>query len=122
MKDLQALRQNPDLQDSIFYPLLAAEFRRNIGHLVSQHAKGMLVEGEAEPLIRREDRTWNSLSRMKPYSSKLATLTPGTGGNQRSSGSSRRTPPPFIMKPMAQLPRGIFQVMEHLQVASTSPR
>ena len=41
MKDLQALRQRPELEDSVLYPLLAAEFRRTIGHLVSQHAKGL---------------------------------------------------------------------------------
>jgi hypothetical protein len=122
MKDLQALRQRPDLEDSVFYPVLAAEFRRTIGHLVSQHAKGLLVEGEASPLIGREADTRNSLVRMRPYYEQCG----NANARNRCQAKKRRleqenvpSGAPFIMNPTAKRPRGVVQAMEQrLQKAS----
>ena len=122
MKDLQALRQRPELENSVLYPLLAAEFRRTIGHLVSQHAKGLLVEGEAEPLIGREDGTGNSLARMRPYyeqAGKANAKNRCQAKKQRLEQENVEPAAPFIVKPTAKRPRGVVQAMEQrLQKAS----
>jgi len=115
MKTLEALDRKPELAHSSFYSLLAANFCKDVARLESLHARGLLIEGEAEPLIGRDDGTGNSLTRLKPYHER------GSGrGNARKRGQAKKqrleqenVPPaaPFIVKPTARRPRSMVETM-----------
>ncbi len=115
-KTLEALERKPELAQSTFYSLLAASFCKDVARLESLHAKGLLIEGEAEPLIGRDDGTGNSLARLKPYYER------GSGnGNARKRGRAKQqgvqqenVPPaaPFIVKPIARRPRSVVETMK----------
>jgi len=116
MKTFEALDRRPEIPHSAYYALLAAAVCKEVARIDSLHAKGLLIEGEAEPLIGRDDGTGNSLARLKPYHER------GSGkGNARNRGRAKKQgveqenvppAPPFIVKPTARRPRSMVQTMK----------
>jgi hypothetical protein len=111
---LSAWADSEDGRDHTAYTLLAAGISKELKHVETMRANEQLLDGEAHPLVRREDGLGNSLARLEPR------IETGPGkGNPKNRAKRQRleqenVPPAaeIIAKPTAPRPRNMAHQLE----------
>jgi transposase len=115
-KLLSAWADSEDGRDHTAYTLFAAGISKELQPVETMRANDQLLDGEAGPLVRREDGLGNSLARLKPR------IETGSGkGNPKTRAKKQRieqenvpTAAEIIAKPTAPRARNIAH---HLELA-----